>query len=71
MRTSVTLLVIAAGGAVGGAWLVGLWCVGLVLIAESATLAAFALARDVPGAAAQGSPASPAVEALERFRRTA
>lgn len=46
MRLSVVLLLSAAAGVVGGAWLIGMWCVGLAVIVDSAALAGYALFRD-------------------------
>jgi hypothetical protein len=37
VRTSVTACVLGALGGLVGGWLVGRWCLGLVLIAESGT----------------------------------
>lgn len=67
MRLSVALLMIAAAGMVGGAYLIGWWVVGLVVIAESAGLAVFALFRD------DGRPAPaelrPVDDILNRYRQ--
>lgn len=46
MRSSVIACGLGALGAVGGAWLVGRWCVGLVLIVLSAGSVAWGLLRD-------------------------
>jgi hypothetical protein len=46
MRLQVTALLLGALGALGGGWLVGVWCFGVVLIAESAGLVAWALLHD-------------------------
>jgi hypothetical protein len=46
MRLSLALLLLSMAGAVGGAWLIGQWAVGLVVLGYSLLLAAFALYRD-------------------------
>lgn len=46
MRVSVTACALGALGALVGGWLVARWCLGLVLIAESACAAAWGLLRD-------------------------
>lgn len=45
---SVSVFLVLAGlaGALGGGWLVGRWCLGLVLIAESAGAVVVGMARD-------------------------
>jgi hypothetical protein len=52
MRVSVALFLLSLAGMIGGAWLIGQWCVGVVLVAWSAALGAFALLRNSPEAAA-------------------
>lgn len=66
MRLSVTLLIVSLFGMVGGAWLIGLWCVGLVVVVWSLALAVFALLRD--DAPAQPQAIRPGTEE-ELFRR--
>lgn len=46
MRLSLALLFLSTLGAVGGAWLIGRWAVGLVVVGYSLLLAVFALLRD-------------------------
>jgi len=46
LAVSVCLVVIGGAGAVVGGWLVGRWCMGLVVIAESAGLVWVGLGRD-------------------------
>ena len=70
MRASVTACVLGALGALAGGWLVGRWCLGVVLIAESGLGVWWGLARDVAerrpqGAAGQGGTLA---EILERAR---
>jgi hypothetical protein len=54
-------------GAAGGAWLVGRWAVGLVVVGYSLLLAAFALFRDPDRVAAVADLDSGTEE--DRFRR--
>lgn len=67
MRLSLALLLVSLLGALGGAWLIGQWAVGIVVLAYSVLLATFAVLRD---------PDAPTVTDLEpgtteedRFRR--
>lgn len=46
MRWSVVLLVLALAGVVGGAFLVGRWCVGVAVIFDSVAVGAWALFHD-------------------------
>lgn len=46
MRSQITALILGALGALGGGWLVGLWCLGLVLIVLSGGVIAWTLFRD-------------------------
>ena len=46
MRLHVILLIAALAGVVGGAWLIGMWAVGVAVIADSAAVAAWALFHD-------------------------
>jgi hypothetical protein len=46
MRTSIAACVLGALCALGGGYLVGIWCLGVVLIAEGALLAAWGVLRD-------------------------
>ena len=48
VRRHVNAGLVAAGfaGALGGGWLIGVWCFGLVLIAESALCVYVGFARD-------------------------
>jgi hypothetical protein len=60
MRVSVALFLLSLAGMIGGAWLIGQWCVGVVLLVWSAALGAFALLRN--------SPESPSQEELQAGR---
>lgn len=46
MRLSVLLLLLSLAGIIGGAWLIGMWCVGCAVIFDSLCVGAFALLRD-------------------------
>ena len=46
MRQQVTALALGALGALGGGWLVGVWCFGLVLIVLSGGAIAWGLLHD-------------------------
>jgi hypothetical protein len=46
MCSQITALVLGALGALGGGWLVGVWCFGLVLIALSGGVIVWTLFRD-------------------------
>jgi len=61
VRASVTVALLGAVAALAGGWLVGRWCLGLVLIAEGACAVYWALRHDFPE-----RPARPSVTALER-----
>lgn len=54
MRLSAFLLTLSVAGVVGGAWLIGVWAVGVAVVAMSAGLGAWAILRDVPEAAERG-----------------
>lgn len=45
---SAFLLLISVCGVIGGAWLVGVWAVGVCVIVLSGMLGAYAVLRDVP-----------------------
>ena len=46
MRQSVMLLLLSLAGIMGGAALIGLWALGLAIIADSVAVGVFALLRD-------------------------
>lgn len=46
MRFSVVLLLCSLVGVIFGAYLIGPWCVGLAVIADSVTVGVYALLRD-------------------------
>jgi hypothetical protein len=46
MRLQVTALILGALGALGGGWLVGTWCFGVVMIVLSGGLIAWGLLHD-------------------------
>jgi hypothetical protein len=61
VRVSVTAVVLGALGALAGGWLVGRWCLGLVLIAEGGCAVFWSLSHDF-----QPRPARPSATALEQ-----
>ena len=61
MRLSVFLLLVSLAGVLGGAALIGLWALGLGIIADSVAVGVYALLRD-DGDRAQ--PAAPGVPTL-------
>ncbi len=68
MRSPVLLLLAALAGMLGGGALIGTWCLGLCLIADSAAAAVFALIHDwpEPGARRPRAPVVPLAEYLDR-----
>jgi len=71
MRLSVVLLLLSLAGVLGGAALIGLWALGLAVIADSVAVGVYALLRDDGG---RGAPSvhevPPTLEnILERARR--
>jgi hypothetical protein len=46
MRLSVVLLLVSLAGVLGGAALIGLWALGLAIIADSVAVGVYALLRD-------------------------
>ena len=46
MRSSVLLLIASLAGVLGGAALIGVWALGLAIIADSVAVGVFALLRD-------------------------
>lgn len=67
MRLSVALLLTALLGVVGGAYLIGTWCVGLAIIVDSVAVGSYALLRDDGG---RGVPMISGVTEEQRFIRT-
>ena len=46
MRSSVVLLLVSLAGVLGGAALIGMWALGLAIIADSVAVGVYALRRD-------------------------
>lgn len=67
MRLSAFLLTLSVAGVLGGAALIGVWAVGVVVVAMSAGLGAYAILRDVPDRPAAADLAA----SRERARRRA
>ena len=71
MRTSIAACVLGALCALAGGYLVGVWCLGLVLIAEGGLLAAWGVLRDDgkgPVALPRPGQGATLAEVLERAR---
>jgi len=69
VRSPVVLLLCALAGMLGGGALVGVWCLGVCLIADSLALAAWGLlTMDLPERGARPQPSAPVFlgEYLER-----
>lgn len=67
MRTSVLMLLGALAGVMGGAALIGVWALGLAIIADSVAVGVFALRRDFPAPSVRDVPGTVA-SVLERYR---
>ena len=71
MRTSIAACVLGALCALTGGFLVGVWCLGVVLIAEGALLAAWGVLRDDgrgPASLPRPGQGATLAEVLERAR---
>lgn len=72
MRLSIVLLLVALAGVLGGGALIGTWCLGLCLIADSVAVGVWALMRDdgvpVPGVRGVPSAGLTLAQVLERAR---
>jgi hypothetical protein len=71
MRQSVTLLLLSLAGIMGGAALIGLWALGLAIVADSVAVGVYALQRDDGTGTQPGVHEVPTTLAgvLERARR--
>jgi len=69
MKVSAVMLGVALAAMVGGAWLIAVWAVGLVILVWGGLLAAWAVLRDDGSSSAVAAPAQDTP--LERFRRSA
>ena len=69
MRLSVALLLLSLAGILGGAALIGLWALGLAIIADSVAVGVYALLREPGGRAAPSVHGVPTLaQVLERAR---
>lgn len=69
MRLSAALLLVSLAGVMGGAALIGLWALGLAVIADSVAVGVYALLRDDGGRAAPSVHDVPTLaQVLERAR---
>lgn len=71
MRVSAAVLLVSVAGVLGGAWMIGQWAVGVVVVAMSAGLGAWALLRDVPEVADLASWRESRQRARDRARTAA
>jgi hypothetical protein len=72
MRLSIVLLLVSLAGVLGGAALIGLWALGLAVIADSVAVGAYALLRDDGGRAAPSVHEVPTLaQVLEKARHAA
>ena len=71
MRLSVVLLLVSLAGVLGGAALIGLWALGLAVIADSVAVGVYALLLEDEGRARPSVHAvtSSVADVLERARR--
>jgi len=70
VRLSVVLLLLSLAGILGGAALIGLWAVGLAIIADSVAVGVYGLLRDAGGRPAPSVHEAPTLaNILERARR--
>jgi hypothetical protein len=70
MRLSAALLVVSLLGVLGGAALIGLWALGLAVIADSVAVGVYALLRDAESRVAPSVHEVPTLAGiLERARR--
>ena len=71
MRLSIVLLLLSLAGVLGGAALIGLWALGLAVIADSVAVGVYALLRDDGGRVAPSVRELPPTleNILERARR--
>jgi hypothetical protein len=72
MRLSVVLLVLSLAGVLGGAALIGLWALGVAVVADSVAVGAWALLREAGGRRVPSEAGPPTLaQVLERARRAA
>jgi hypothetical protein len=72
MRLSVVLLLLSLAGVLGGAALIGLWALGVAVIADSVAVGVYALLRDAEGRARPSVHEVPTLaQMLERARGAA
>jgi hypothetical protein len=69
MRLSVILLLLSLAGVMGGAALIGLWALGLAIVADSVAVGVYALLRDDSGRVAPSVEDVSLPAILERARR--
>jgi len=68
VRSSAAMLIGALLGVLGGAALIGVWALGLAIIADSVAVGVFALLRDTPAQPAVRAVQGTVASVLERAR---
>jgi len=72
MRLSACLLLLSLAGILGGAALIGVWALGLAVIADSVAVGVYALLREAGGRAAPSVHEVPTLaQVLEKARHAA
>ena len=72
MRLSIALLLVSLAGILGGAALIGVWALGLAVIADSVAVGAYALLREAGGRVAPSVHEVPTLaQVLEKARHAA
>jgi hypothetical protein len=70
VRSSIALLLVSLAGILGGAALIGVWALGLAVIADSVAVGVYALLREDSGRAAPSVHEVPTLASiLEKARR--
>jgi hypothetical protein len=68
VRSSVVLLLVSLAGILGGAALIGVWALGVAIIADSVAVGVYALLRDAPEAPSVRAVPGTVASVLERAR---
>ena len=68
MRSSVLMLLISLAGIMGGAALIGVWALGLAIIADSVAVGVYALLRDTPATPSVRDVPGTVADVMKRYR---